>query len=60
MKKNRRTLITLTSAILALSVALAIMQAAQGNTGLVVLWGVLAVANAATLLLHLKAGRTSV
>lgn len=55
LKQNRK-LIALNVAILVLSVTLVIMQIAQGNTGMAILWGVLAAANAATLALHLKAG----
>lgn len=56
MNQNRKTLIALNVAILVLSVTLVIMQIAQGNTGMAILWGVLATANAATLVMHLKAG----
>ncbi|WP_237185573.1 hypothetical protein [Rothia nasimurium] len=56
MKQNRKTLIALNVAILVLSVILVIMQIGQGNSGMAILWGVLAAANSATLALHLKAG----
>lgn len=56
MKQSRKTLIALNVVILVLSVTLVIMQIAQGNTGMAILWGVLATANVATLALHLKAG----
>ncbi|HIY94988.1 MAG TPA: hypothetical protein H9821_04900 [Candidatus Rothia avicola] len=56
MNQNRKILIALNVAILVLSVTLVIMQIVQGNTGMAILWGVLAIANAATLVMHLKAG----
>lgn len=56
MNQSRKGLIALNIAILVLSVTLVFLQISQGNTGMAVLWGVLAVGNAATLVLHLKAG----
>ncbi|WP_237212277.1 hypothetical protein [Rothia nasimurium] len=56
MKQSRKGLIALNIAILVLSVTLVLLQISQGNTGMAVLWGVLAAGNAATLALHLKAG----
>lgn len=57
MQKNRQVLFILTAAILALSTALVIMHIMQGNTWMSMLWGIIAIANAATLTMHIKAKR---